>query len=124
MSELPKLSTIARASWKFSLDLNAYLKKWELLDQFTEAAGHDEIAEWRALHRDCYHLLAMAEFDKESPREAYAETLMLRLGELNARIGSRAFGAPMMKNFMPAAGRHPEAYRKMASPALAGIAGP
>lgn len=124
MAELPKLKTVAEASWKFSLDFNKFLRKWDLLDEFTSAANADEIAEWRALHYDCYHLLATAEFDKKSPRRAYAEPLMLRLGELNARIGIRAFGAPMMKNFMPASGKHPEAFGKMTSPALRTIAMP
>jgi hypothetical protein len=124
MPQLPKLDELARASWKFSLDFNRHLKSAELLDEFAAAAAPAELAEWRALHYGCYHLLATAEYEKAGPRAAYAETLMLRLGELNAGIGARAFGAPLMRHFLPREARDPYAFRLLSSPALARIAEP
>jgi hypothetical protein len=122
MPQLPKLDELARASWKFSLDFNRHLKSAELLDEFAAAAAPAELAEWRALHYGCYHLLATAEYEKAGPRAAYAETLMLRLGELNAGIGARAFGAPLMRHFLPREARDPYAFRLLSSPALAQLA--
>jgi hypothetical protein len=124
MAELPALKTIAQHSWRFSLDFNAYLKKHDLLDAFTNVAGTDELMEWRALHYDCYHLLATAQYDPKSPRLDYADTLMLRVAELNARIGTRAFGAPFMQKFLPEKGRQPEVFARLSSPALKQIASP
>ena len=46
----------------------------------------------------------------------------LRGRELNAEIGARAFGAPLMRHFLPREARDPYVFRLLSSPALARLA--
>jgi hypothetical protein len=121
MSQLPKLTTVAQGAWKFSLDFNVYLRRHELLDEFAGAASADELKEWRDLHSSIHHLNGIARHDDKGQYAAYAEVLMLRLAEMNARIGGRVFGNKFMGNFLPKTAHEPELFRKLSSPALAQV---